>query len=638
MMPLLKKLFPRVNGSTKNRQNRAKRLNLTLESLETRTVFSGSPLAADADQSLSTPTNWAWYQNVTAATVNQKLTEVGGRLIDLEIESGSPLRFTVSMVKNTGDYQKSWWWYYGQTKTGLDAKLTQHNARIQDLEVYSVNGETRYAVILVPNTGDAAKQWWWYHGISAATLKTNVTNNGARIIDLDTRLVNNTRVYDAVMVKNTGVDAKAWWYYHNKTPTQIQTLLTQNKARLVDIEDRTSGLFDVVMVKNEDTWWWYHGVSETQLENYYGRNGARIVDVERYTTGGQTRYAVALINNSNQLTTEVGASLRSATTTGNVGAYLKEVGGSSLASLQATRQFEPASMIKVLFHLHTMMRLNAGDPNASLRSLHDFYYQPGDNINNNLKGNPDVDPDSYAHTTANRIRENLGKILERMMERSDNRTTQTITDLFGAAAINATAQQVGMTGTQFASTLGSGIAGNFLTLADAAKLYEKVLDGTLLGSGTVAQTQFFRLMIDENATDEEQFDDNQDGLRQSLIDIVISEAARRLGLPSTSVAVIELANSYLNKVKRGAKGGSYTIPNGNNEWRLTRTTGGWLELPTSNGLGSKRYVYGAFVENAIAPQTPVDNPEFAKVENAIGNATEIMFRSIIRSSLQTWTA
>ncbi len=636
MLRFLNSLRPKTNSKSK-KSRRAKRSTLSIENLETRTVFSGSPLAADADQSLSTPTAWAWYQNVSAATVNQKLTELGGRLIDLEVESASPLRFTVSMVKNAGDYQKSWWWYFGQTASGLTAKLTQHNARIQDIEAYTVNGQTRFAAILVPNTGESNKAWWWYYGLSSAELQSKVETNQARIIDLDSRVVNNTRVYDAVMVKNTGVDAKSWWFYFNRTPAQITELLAQNKARILDIEDRTPGRFDVVMVKNEDTWWWYHGITETQLKDYYGRNGARIVDVERYTTNGQTRYAVSLINNSNELTTAVAASLRAATNTGNVGAYLKEVGGGTLANLQASRKFEPASMIKVLFHLHTMMRLNAGDPTASLRTLRDFYYAPGDDINNNLKGNPDVNPDAYAHTSANRIRESLGKILERMMERSDNRATQTVTDLFGAAAINATAQAIGMSDTQFASTLGSGIAGNFLTLADAGRLYEKVLDGTLLGIGTPAQREFFRLMIDENPTDEEQFDDNRDGLSQTLINIVMAEAANRLGLPASNLAVVELANSYISKIKRGAKGGSYTISKSATEWNQTRTTGGWIELPTANGNSSKRYVYGAFVENAVTPKTPASNDALTKVDSAISDATSILFRDIIRSSLQTWT-
>jgi Beta-lactamase enzyme family len=639
MLRLVKNLVAPNRTSPRKRLKRTVLRNtLSLEQLENRQVMSGSPLAADADQSLTTPTAWYWYHGVSAATVGQKLIENNGRLIDIEIESASPLKFTVAMVKNTGDYGHAWWWYYGQTKAQLDAKITLHNARIQDLQVYSVNGVNRYAAILTPNTGEATKSWWWYHGISSATLSTALSNNQARLIDLDSRVVNGTRVYDAVMVKNTGVDQKQWWYYTNRTPAQISTLLTEKGARIIDIEQRSSTTFDLVMVKNEarDNWWWYTGKTAEQVNELVSQKAARIVDIETYEIAGQKRYAVAMIDNANDVTSDVRAALSAVTTTGQVGAYMKEVGGGVITNLQGERKFEPASMIKALLHLHTMRRLNAGDLRANLNRLYDFYYQPGDNINNNLKGNPDVNPDSYLNTSANKITETLGKILERMMERSDNRATKTVNDLFGDAAINATALIAGMTNTVLTSTLGSGIAGNFMTLVDAGKLYEGVLNGTLLGVGTNAQTQFFRLMSDENAADEEQFNNASDGISPTIRNIVIDEARQRLGKTTVDAAVITLANSFLDKMRRGSKGGSYAINHSTTEWRQTRTTGGWIELPTNGGSNSRKFVYGAFVEHAVTPKSPSSNPALTKVEAAVGNATSIMFRSVIRSALQTW--
>ncbi len=638
MLRKLKNLLSVSRKTSGKRSSTRRRMGLTIENLETRQVMSGSPLAADADQSLTTPTAWYWYTGVSASTVTDKIAENNGRLIDIEIESSSPLRFTVAMVKNTGDYGHAWWWYYGQTKAQLEAKITLHNARIQDLQVYTVNGATRYAAILAPNTGENAKSWWWYHGISTATLTDKLRDNGARLIDLDSRVVNGTRVYDAVMVKNAGVDQKSWWYYYNRTPAQINTLLTTNGARIIDIEPRTTGTFDVVMVKNEarDNWWWYTGKSAAQVNELVSQNAARIADIETYEVAGQKRYAVAMIDNANDVTSDVRKALSDVTETGQVGAYLKEVGGAVLTNIQGDRKFEPASMIKALIHFHAMQRLNVGDPRAVLSKLYDFYYKPGDNINNNLKGDPDVNPDSYLNTNANKITETLGKILERMMERSDNRATKTVNNLFGNAAINASALLAGMSNTTLASTLGSGIAGNFMTLADAGKLYEGVLNGTLLGIGTNAQTQFYRLMSDENAADEEQFNDGRDGISQAVRTIILEEAARRLNKPTGDAAVITLANNFTAKIRRGAKGGSYTISDSATTWKQTRTTGGWIEVPTNGGFTSRRFVYGAFVEHAITPKTPSVNPALNKVEAAVGDATSIMFRSVIRSALQTW--
>lgn len=633
--------FSASRRTSKSRSAKSpRRCSLAIENLENRQVMSGSPLAADADESLTTPTAWYWYNGVSAATVSQKITENSGRLIDIQVETASPLKFTVAMVKNSGDYAHPWWWYYGQTKTQLLEKLSLHNARIKDLEVYSVNGQERFAAILTPNTGENAKVWWWYHGVSSTALGENLRANQARLIDLDSRVVNGTRVYDAVMVRNTGVDAKSWWYYYNRTPAQLTSLLADRNARIIDIEARPSGTFDVVMVQNDarDNWWWYYGKTATQVNELISQNAARITDIQSYQIGGQKRYAVAMIDNANDLTAEIRSAINDATPTGQVGAYMKEVGGSVLTSIQGSKQFEPASMIKALLHLHTMRRLNAGDPLAQLTNRYSFYYKPFDNINNVTKGDPDVNPDAYAQTATNRITENLGLILERMMERSDNRATKTINDLFGDAAINATALLAGMTNTTLVSTLGSGIVGNFMTLVDAGKLYEGVINGTLLGNGTNAQTQFFRLMSDENSADEEQFNNGSDGINSTIRSIVIEEAALRLNKSTVDPAVIVLANSFISKIQRGSKGGSYTISHSPTEWSMTRTTGGWIEVPTktATGFSSKSYVYGAFVDKAITPKVPASNPALDKVEAVVSDATSIMFRKVIRSAMQTW--
>jgi len=143
-------------------------------------------------------------------------------------------------------------------------------------------------------------------------------------------------------------------------------------------------------------------------------------------------------------------------------------------------------------------------------------------------------------------------------------------------------------------------------------------------------------MSDENSTDEEQFNNGNDGINDTIRNIVVDEARLRLGKSIVDAAVITLANSFLDKMRRGSKGGSYTISHSPTEWRQTRTTGGWIEVPTNGGTSSRKFVYGAFVEHAITPKVPESNPALTKVENAVGDATSIMFRSVIKSALQTW--
>ena len=60
--------------------------------------------------------------------------------------------------------------------------------------------------------------------------------NPARIIDIDTYFISGQRFYSAVMIQNTGANARGWWWYVNATPDFISQRLTDNNARLIDIE------------------------------------------------------------------------------------------------------------------------------------------------------------------------------------------------------------------------------------------------------------------------------------------------------------------------------------------------------------------------------------------------------------------
>jgi hypothetical protein len=57
-----------------------------LEALEARQMLNGSPLAADADRSLTTPTGYTWYHGVDAAFLTSKINQQHARIIDLEAE------------------------------------------------------------------------------------------------------------------------------------------------------------------------------------------------------------------------------------------------------------------------------------------------------------------------------------------------------------------------------------------------------------------------------------------------------------------------------------------------------------------------------------------------------------------------
>ena len=69
--------------------------------------------------------------------------------------SGSPLRFSATMVKNAGAYASGWYWYYGRTMAQVNALLAANNARLITAQRY-YDGSWVYAVVMVPNTGTNA--------------------------------------------------------------------------------------------------------------------------------------------------------------------------------------------------------------------------------------------------------------------------------------------------------------------------------------------------------------------------------------------------------------------------------------------------------------------------------------------------
>lgn len=555
--------------------------------------------AASAEALNTTPTAWWWAYGQTPAQVGALLSNNGARIVSLQVEQASPLLFTVATVKNSGSYAKGTWWYYGITASQLGSYLSANNARLTSLDAYEINGTTYFAAVMISNTGADAKGWWWYYGATTSQIATLLQQNNARLVDLESYSTSAGTRYTAVMIPNTGADAKAWWWYLGVSGSQVGTLLSQNHAFLTNIEpaDSSGSTFNVIMEQSPGiSWWWYYGLTPSQLSDKLAQNGARLMDVKTYTSGGVRRFAAIMVNNSNAATTRIGELMRDGTD-GHTGHYLKQVGGSVQAGLEDDFVFEPASSIKALIGLHAMREVDAG--HANLNQLVNVYA---------------ATPNSSCPSNTIIGTETLGNAIYNMLEFSDNQRTKAVINAFGFSAINQTAATVGMGSTHLNHYPGcGGPVANELTLDDAGVLYEGIANGNLLSDSS--RTALYQRMP-ELAGD-------FTGIHSQLMTLVDQEAAS-LRLSASAIS------QYKSRLITHYKAGGYTLC-GTGTCLEYRSVAGSAEVPrcTIFGALSVNYVWGIFIDGATSA---------AAADNTFNSAKVEPLREPIRAALSSWSS
>lgn len=595
--------------------------------------------ATTDDRSTAVPTSWWVYTNATEAGVNTLLTQNGARLTDIEIHSivsGQP-RFTVRMVKNSGAYAvPGWWWYYGLTFSDVGTRLSANNARLIDLEPYDAGGGViRYAAVMVSNTGVANRAWSYLSGVSSATITSHISSSGHRLIDLDTYFVGANKFYSAVFVANTGSDNKAWQWWLNQSAASVSTRLSSFGGRLVDLERQPDGTYNIVMVKNSGSdafgWWWKTNfASTTELLNYANQLSVRPVDIETYIDGaGARRYMGVFIDNGNAATKRIRSVFAERfldasgnPTRGIFEAYLKRVSSIVEVNLNSSRPAEVASSLKVLHLLHTLRT-----PDSLTSSF--VYY---DYLNGTFEERKNACPNPNLETAANRRTDyNLEKGLDEMMSISDNRTTRGIVLRYGMPAINATADAIGMVGTQLRHNIGcaynnpltglySTSLRNDTTAADLARVYEGVWTSSFLTD--TRRSEFF-----ESANP-------GSGVGAALQQIIDEEAQAQ--------GKLAIAANFGSLIRSWGKGGSYgtCLPNsaGGCGQRVTiRSGAGLIRFPVKTSLG--RVAYRDYVFGRLISDVPVSCWNCTEENNYINTyskAANELYREAIRSALLTW--
>ncbi len=520
------------------------------------------------------PTGWWWLTGVSEAAIDERVAQ-GFRIIHLEVEDTSPYRFTAAFVKNEGIYRKTWWWYYGKTSQQVKDLIEEKKGRITNLKINFVNGTKRYAFVMISNTGADASAWWYYSQLSFAALGEKLGQTRC-LIALDTYVVNGERYFSAVMVPNQGEGQKAWWYYSGLTSTELAQKLRENQARLTSLSLRSqssSGNTYIALMEKQqgESWWWYYGQTMDQVNQRTAQNGARLISVEPYLENRQKRFNIVLINNSDTVTNRMRQYLQDSRKGGTYGLYLKRVGGPVLASLQSDLAFYPASTIKVLEHVHGMLRVDGGLDNLETTQI-TKYPAAADSCSNN-------------HTGQSSVTETLRQALKNMMEDSDNLSTNALQEYFGSGnaaagrnAVNATARNRLQLSNATAINHKFGCGGpsndpaNTLTLTDLGKLYEAVASG--LFQREDSRDDFYSLMLN--------------GL--GAIATVVDEVATSLNISSS------LAEDFKDRISTAAKAGSFTTGSG----EKYNSIGGWISLPVrQNGsVANQEYVFGLFIDAA----------------------------------------
>ena len=504
----------------------------------------------------------------------------------------------------------------------------------------------RYAAIMVSNTANAARAWSYLVGVSSSQISTHLTNTGHRLIDLDTYTEGGVKKYSAVMVANTGADAKSWQWWLNQSPANVAAKVASFSGRVVKLDRNSDGTYNFIQVKNtgsnNSAWWYQYGFANlTDLNNYALQVASRPVDLRTYVDGnGVRRYDAAFIDNANSSTRRMrgvfGTNFLDANgnpTRGIFEGYLRLVGGSVKVDLNSARRAETASSMKVLHLLTSMQRVQAGSD--TLASAFNYYEY-------DMTKGKDACPDPAKEIAANlRTNYNFETGLDEMMRISDNRTTRgTVLRYGGFAPFNTVASNAGLGSTTLRHNIGcayrnpatgkySTALRNDTSAADLASIYEGVWNSTLLNNTHNARDEFF-----ESANP---------GIGASTrIQTIINEEAAKLGKSG-------VAASFGSAVRSWSKGGSYgtCLPDANGDCGqqvIIRSGAGLMRLPikVSGVLDYRTYSYGHLISDTPVPcwedyDTPGTNCQ-ADVDytNAHGNASAELFRDEIRSALQTW--
>lgn len=585
------------------------------------------------ERSLSKPTGHWYFTSISENGLNTFTKRNNARIIDIEKRPNSK-NYSVSLVKNSGQYKVNGWWWYQGTFQFIKNKVKKHRARIIDLETFkNSRGQRRYIAVMVKT---APKGWWWYAGLTANQLRQKYKAHKARIVDIESYKTSQGRRYLAVMIRNSGADKKGWWYYRNASFQFLRDKLSRNKARILDLDRMDNGKFNVVMVRRDGTkTWWNTNRTREQLSNLLSQTKSRVIDIEPHLRNGKLRFMVVSIDNANKLEKRVRNFFSPLAPGARRGFYLRNLNGGTLANVRGGDNFIPASSMKVLYHYTALRRVSQNQLNLNSQNRN----LCGADTTNSPGNAPSIPGTNSCPFSNNFCESNLVTnmrlriLLGRMMIQSNNRATQSVRELVTQFRINQNAGLLGMTKTTVRERIGCGvhvcldnqnrerpcpgnqndapvdfgyrgvpINGNEVTLADYSKIYKGVIDGSL-GN----QTDNFRDLMLSDAN-------NPGGWVWS----VATQENATVGLSPSEL------NSFRNNLRFSWKGGSYSNGVANT---IHFSQSGMVSIPRVQGTNIvvRDYAFGAFQDNGPSGQA-----------NQITAVTSELIRDLMRKAMTTF--
>lgn len=579
-------------------------------------VIAPLPALAQVEEILDDPVGWSYRYGATSTDIT---TDINNGLRPFSIQRVAANSYDVITVANTGSYAVSGFgtgnMHYNRTGSQMAIDLV--NRRLVSLDCYEESGVTRMTAISVPNTGGGSTGWGWVVGQTRQQILDWVEDAmpAIRIVDLSIYTVGGQKFYSAVAVYNQGAQFQNWWWYFDKSEAEIAALLTQNSARLIDIELETAptlfggARFAAVMVAENPGGGWFNGsLSSSQTGDLIGQTGGRLTSLHRYTTAlGTTTYAISLVDNANDQTRRVRGYMASEVTAGTYGFKLKQVGGPVLASLNENFVFEPASTMKFLHGVGAIRECVQGD-----LFLDGEYFVPNrcttEAWNNAC---PDINYNCNSGDAT------LRSTMRGMLRNSHNGKTRTVEELVGRTTLNGFAYFVaGLNNTAINHTLGClcGNTPNTTTAADLTSLYEQTADGSFFSDEW--SDELFGIMA--NVTDWGYGSDSDDAF-YTLGQVINQEAAQ------TDLTVGEILD-FRSELRFSAKGGAYGC-----DGIAWRSTAGLYSIPFKlQSLGfwftvRREYAVATFVDGGLDPGATIAYP-----------AAEELVREQIREALETW--